>query len=180
MKLISIPSFNSIYSFKIKADVCSSELQACALLVFSTTPVVDRGARRRQIERLWCCCLCGRLKQGGGDSSGAPWGHLWNRLTNVSLLCHKDTRLTKPAINAPFTTHLFVTQVFIPAVSCTVLPWLTRPGAISSHVLQGGQSMRDRSGQFLLNFDGLSLLLLPLLLPSPLPSLVWAGETSDM
>lgn len=30
--------------------------------------------------------------------------------------------------------------------------------------------MRDRSGQFLLNFDGLSLLLLLLLLPTPLPS----------
>lgn len=54
------------------------------------------------------------------------WGHVGNRLTNASLLCHKDTRLTKPAINASFTTHLFVTQVFIPALSSTVLPALTR------------------------------------------------------
>lgn len=75
-----------------------------------------------------CCCrLCGQLKRGGGDPSQALWGHLWNRLTNVSLLCHKDTRLTKLPINVLFTTHLFVTQVFIPAVSRTVLRRLTRP-----------------------------------------------------
>ncbi len=102
----------------------------CVLLIFFYYPCSRLGARRLQIERLWRRCLCGQLKQGAGDSSKAPWGHLWNRLTNVSLLCHKDTRLTKRAINAPFTTHLFVTQVFIPAVSCTVLPWLTRPRAI--------------------------------------------------
>ena len=100
------------------------------VLLFSCHPFSRLDARRLQIERLWRHCLCGRLKQGGGDSSRALWGHLWNRLTNVSLLCHKDTRLTKLAINASFTTHLFVSQVFIPLVSCTVLPWLTRPGAI--------------------------------------------------
>lgn len=88
------------------------------------------GEWQLEIERLQRRRLCGRLRQGGGDSSRALWGHLWNRLTNVSLLCHKDTRLTKLAINVPFTTHLFVTQVFIPAVPRTVLPWLTRPWAI--------------------------------------------------
>lgn len=88
------------------------------------------GEWQLEIEQLQRRRLCGQLRQGGGDSSRALWGHLWNRLTNVSLLCHKDTRLTKLAINVPFTTHLFVTQVFIPAVPRTVLPWLTRPWAI--------------------------------------------------
>lgn len=83
------------------------------------------GARR--LRRL---CLCGQLKQGGGDSSKPLWGHLRNRLTNASPLCHKDTRLTKMPINVSFTTHLFVTQVFIPAVSCIALSCLTRPGDI--------------------------------------------------
>lgn len=106
-------------------------------------PCSRLGARRLQIERPWGSCLCGQLKQGGGDSSRALWGHLWNRLTNVSLLCHKDTRLTKLAINAPFTTHLFVTKVFISSTSYTVLAWLTRPKAILKAVLKRGQPFRD-------------------------------------
>lgn len=112
-------------SLKVNAETSNALFVFCGSTC-STTPAVSSGSYRLQHR-----CLSGLLKQGGGDLSRALWGHLWNRLTNVSLLCHKDTRLTKLAINVPFTTHLFVTQVFIPAVSCTVLPQLTRPWAIS-------------------------------------------------
>lgn len=123
-------------------------MKSVCVLLFFLLPCSRLGARRLQIERPWGSCLCGQLKQGGGDSSRALWGHLWNRLTNVSLLCHKDTRLTKLAINAPFTTHLFVTKVFISSASYTVLAWLTRPKAILKAVLKRGQPFRDRTGWF--------------------------------
>lgn len=129
-------------------EVKRTKWKVCVFCFFFYYPCSRLGARRLQIERPWGSCLCGQLKQGGGDSSRALWGHLWNRLTNVSLLCHKDTRLTKLAINAPFTTHLFVTKVFISSTSYTVLAWLTRPKAILKAVLKRGQPFRDRTGWF--------------------------------
>lgn len=129
-----------------------------AVLVPSSAPGCCRLSGR---SCCCCCCSCGRLQQGGGDPSEAPWGHLRNRLTNVSLLCHKDTRLTKLPINVPFTTHLFVTQVFIPAVSHTVLQHLTRPRAIPRTSSKEGSGWGAVPGRFLLNFDGAALVRPP-------------------
>ena len=137
-------------------------------------------SKESQAKRTWPFCWCplplaaagwaaaaaaaasGRLKRGGGDPSEALWGHLWNRLTNVSLLCHKDKRLTKLPINVPFTTHLFVTQVFIPAVSGTVLGRLTRPWAIPRTSSKEGSGWGTVPGRILLNFDGAALVARPL------------------
>lgn len=95
--------------------------------------------------------------RGGGDSSVAMGGHLWNRLTNVSLLCHKDTRLTKPAINVPFYyTFICHAGVYPRSASCTVLPAMTRPWAIASNVLhrraahEGPSGMVDHLGRILM------------------------------
>lgn len=130
-------------------------LKVCVLWFFMYYPCGRLGVRR-----LWCRCLCGQLKQGGGDSSKPLRGHLWNRLTNASLLCHKDTRLTKMPINAP----LYNTFICHPGIyPCSVLNCITMADKTRSHfqaVLQGDQSMRSCPGRFLLNFDGLSVLLL--------------------
>lgn len=95
-------------------------------------------ARRLQIKRPWYFCLCGQLKQRGDNSSRPQRGHLWYRLTNVSLLRHKDTRLTKLAINAPL-YHTLICQPSIYRLS--VLHCITMFDKTGSHfqvVLQEG------------------------------------------
>lgn len=124
MRLISCSSCNSWqdteymyfpklsnYSFKI--------VRRMYMFCLIYYPCSRLGARWLQIGRLWCCCLCGQLKQGGGDSSRAPWGHLWNRLTNVSLLCQKDTRLTSCRL-MPLLQHIYLSPRYL-SLQCLAL-----------------------------------------------------------
>lgn len=95
----------SLVKSKVKENVFWAQLVS----VFFTFLNSRLDARRLQIKRPRYLCLGGQLKQGGGNPSRPQRGHLWYRLTNVSLLRHKDTRLTKLAINAPL-YHTFICQ----------------------------------------------------------------------
>ncbi|KAJ4925036.1 hypothetical protein JOQ06_017774, partial [Pogonophryne albipinna] len=53
------------------------------------------GARRLQVELRDGGGVYDQLKQGGGDPSRAPWGHLWNRLTNGE--CFHQSLAPSPA-----------------------------------------------------------------------------------
>lgn len=87
--------------------------------VFLSNHCSRLGARQLQIERLWSCCLCGQLKQGGCDSSRALWaicGTDWQMSPSFVIRTHvsQSWRLM------PLLQHIYLSPRYL-SLQCLAL-----------------------------------------------------------